>query len=256
MTPTSALRALQRRRGSSRSSGRLGPSREAILEASRRLYAVSDYTGVTMRAVAKEVGCRSPSLYHYFQSKDEIFQALVDEGIALYERFLPTTDDPDCMAQLRWRFWRYYEFSKAHPEYFRLLFVERSSPVGGDQTLAARVLGGSGTRAHVDACIRAGLLPAEARSADIGVILWCAIHGAAVIGMRNRAASIQSDVLAESVLRLALDGVRAGFLRDSKSVVHEPDGATPTSSNTPDGFSSLAEESRSLVSEEGELTHA
>jgi AcrR family transcriptional regulator len=214
-----------RRPKTSRGHRRLSPSREAIVEASRRLYAVSDYTGVTMRAVAQEVGCQSPSLYHYFKSKDDIFRALVDDGTRLFEQFMPAAESANPMTQLWWRFWRYYEFSKAHPEYFRLLFVERSSPVG-DETLHERVLSGADTRACIEVCMKAGLLPADTDPIRTAVVLVCAIHGAAMIGMRDAVTPLHRDALAVSTLRLAFDGVRAGLLQNQERGVSGMDEAS------------------------------
>lgn len=197
---------------SRRSSRTRGPSRAAILDASRRLYATSDYSGVTMRAVAKAVGCRSPSLYHYFKSKDDIFRALVDHGVALFEQFMPSIASDDPLDQLWWRFWRYYEFSKAHPEYFRLLFIDRSSPVG-DENLHARVLGGADTHRWIEASVRAGLLPPDTDPVESAVVLWSTVHGAAVLGMRRQRPAVGRDVLAVRSLCLALDAVRLGLLK-------------------------------------------
>jgi AcrR family transcriptional regulator len=191
------------------------PSKSAILEAARHLYVASDYSGVTMRAIAKEVGCRSPSLYHYFESKDEIFRALVNQGMTLFEQFLPTIDGTDPLELLWWRFWRYYEFSKAHPEYFRLLFIERSSPVG-DETLHARVLSGADTHRCIEACIKAGVIPQGTDPVETATVLCCAVHGAAVTGMRQRCTPLDRDTLAIRTLGLALDGVRAGLLSDPR----------------------------------------
>jgi len=199
---------------SRRSSRARGPSRSAILNVSRRLYASSDYSGVTMRSIAKKVGCRSPSLYHYFQSKDEIFRALADEGLTLFERFMPTSKSTDPLDRLWWRFWRYYEFSKAHPAYFRLLFIDRPSPVG-DETLHSRATSGADTHRCIDACVAAGLLPEGTDPVQTAVVLYCAIHGAAVLGMLGECTPLSADLLAECTLRLAIDGVRAGLLKMS-----------------------------------------
>lgn len=177
-----------------------------------------------MRAVAKEVGCQSPSLYHYFKSKDDIFRALVDAGMALFEQFLPASGDLDPLTQLWWRYWRYYEFSKAHPEYFRLLFVERSSPLG-DPTLHERVLGGAATRACLDTCLRAGLLPPQTDPATTASVLLCAIHGAAVLGMRGASTLPQQDALARRTLKLAIEGARAGLLHPVGAAVPAVDDA-------------------------------
>jgi len=197
-----------------RASRARGPSRSAILKVSRRLYATSDYSGVTMRSIAKKVGCRSPSLYHYFQSKDEIFRALADEGLALFEGFMPTSDSSDPLDRLWWRFWRYYEFSKAHPEYFRLLFIDRPKPVG-DETAHSRAMSGADTHQCVEACVAAGLLPPDTDPKRTAKVLYCAIHGAAVLGMLGECTPFTADRLAECTLRLAIDGVRAGFLKIS-----------------------------------------
>jgi AcrR family transcriptional regulator len=187
------------------------PSRSAILNVSRRLYAASDYSGVTMRSIAKKVGCRSPSLYHYFPSKDEIFRALADEGLNLFERFMPTSESSDPLDRLWWRFWRYYEFSKAHPEYFRLLFIDRPTPVS-DETRHSRAMSGAETHQCIQECVAAGLLPAETDPKETAVVLYCTIHGAAVLGMLGQCRPLTADLLAERTLRLAIDGVRAGLL--------------------------------------------
>jgi AcrR family transcriptional regulator len=205
------------------------PSRSAILNVAHRLYAASDYSGVTMREIAKKVGCRSPSLYHYFKSKDEIFRALVDRGITLFEQFLPTIDSTDPLDQLWWRFWRYYEFSKAHPEYFRLLFVDRSSPVGNEM-LHARVLSGADTHRCIEACVKGGLLPPGTDAVETAEVLCCAVHGAAVMGMRRRCTELARDLLAERTLGLAIDGLRASLIQSPSrslfvSQTHRTDGA-------------------------------
>ena len=166
-----------------------------------------------MRAVANEVGCRSPSLYHYFKSKDDIFRALVDHGTTLFVQFMATTGSDDPLDQLWWRFWRYYKFSKAHPEYFRLLFVDRSSPVG-DETLHARVLSGADTHRCIEACIKAGLLPEGTDPVETAVVISCAVHGAAVLGLRRQHTGVGRDLLAVRTLGLALDGVREGLLKN------------------------------------------
>src|SRR5438128_1915512 len=83
-------------------------SRSMILDATRRLYARSDYTSVTMREIAREVGCRSPSLYHHFESKEEIFRALAEEGIKLVDAYRAVAETSDCVERLRERFRRYY----------------------------------------------------------------------------------------------------------------------------------------------------
>jgi len=194
------------------------PSRSAILNVSRRLYAASDYSGVTMRSIANKVGCRSPSLYHYFQSKDEIFRALADQGLTLFEGFMPTSASSDPLDRLWWRFWRYYEFSKAHPEYFRLLFIDRPTPVG-DETARSYAMSGAETHQCIEECVAAGVLPPGTDPKKTALVLYCAIHGAAVLGMLGECTPLTADHLAECTLRLAIDGARAGLVGERAAEV-------------------------------------
>ena len=190
-----------------------GISRSAILQVTRHLYAAADYTNVTMREIAKQLGCRSASLYHYFESKDAIFRALVAEGIELFARYQPVAPTTDPLEQLRWRFWRYYEFSKAHPEYFALLFVDRAS-LAHDQLLYRRVLNGAETDRCVEACVDAGLFPQGTDPKEVVPALLCAVHGAAVFGLRRGRQKFPMDAAAARALGLVLDGIRAGLLQN------------------------------------------
>jgi AcrR family transcriptional regulator len=51
---------------------------QQILEAAKRLFAVHGFSKVTMDDVAKAIGKGRSSLYYYYKSKDEIFDAVMD----------------------------------------------------------------------------------------------------------------------------------------------------------------------------------
>ena len=55
--------------------------REAILEASVRLFGELGYTGTTMRDIAKEVGVLPGSLYAHIESKEALLLEIVGAGI-------------------------------------------------------------------------------------------------------------------------------------------------------------------------------
>lgn len=56
-----------------------GSRREEILEIATGLFAAQSYHAVGMRAIADAVGIRSSSLYHHFQSKDDLLAAITSE---------------------------------------------------------------------------------------------------------------------------------------------------------------------------------
>ncbi len=52
-------------------------TREDIVEAAGRVFAEAGFHAATMQAIARAAGFTAASLYTYFKSKDEIFQALL-----------------------------------------------------------------------------------------------------------------------------------------------------------------------------------
>jgi AcrR family transcriptional regulator len=54
---------------------------ERILDAAEARFAEQGFAGTTLRDVAADVGIRNPSLYNHFESKDELYAAVLERGI-------------------------------------------------------------------------------------------------------------------------------------------------------------------------------
>src|SRR5436189_4870166 len=105
--------------------------RRAILDAARDLFTTEGYRNVSIRKIAERIEYSPAAIYSYFPSKDDIFFALAEEGFRLlfsYGTSPRQAVEGDPVDAIRAMFWRYYEFSKAHPEYFALMFLDRSVP--------------------------------------------------------------------------------------------------------------------------------
>jgi AcrR family transcriptional regulator len=78
----------------------------AILDAALKIFAAQGFTGATMDAVATEAGLTKPTLYTYFPSKDDLFQALM---LAKRDLMLDVFDHPSgSMVADLWAFsWAY-----------------------------------------------------------------------------------------------------------------------------------------------------
>ena len=109
----------------------------SILDAARELFVTHGYQEVSIRKIAEKIEYSPAAIYSYFPSKDDIFFALAEEGFRLLFSYgaspraadADSPDDPDDpIGAIRAMFWRYYEFSKEHPEYFALMFLDRSVP--------------------------------------------------------------------------------------------------------------------------------
>lgn len=54
-------------------------TKEKIKEAAAKLYAEHGYLGMTMKEIANEVGIKPPSVYAFFQGKDDIFKSIYED---------------------------------------------------------------------------------------------------------------------------------------------------------------------------------
>ncbi|MEH7348816.1 TetR/AcrR family transcriptional regulator [Gottfriedia acidiceleris] len=56
-------------------------TKESIKEAATKLFAKKGYSGMTLREIASEVGIKAPSVYAFFEGKDDIFLAVYKETL-------------------------------------------------------------------------------------------------------------------------------------------------------------------------------
>ena len=63
-------------------------TRKAILDAARVLFVEEGYANVSVRKVADRIEYSAAAIYGYFESKDDIFLALAEEGFRLLEEAL------------------------------------------------------------------------------------------------------------------------------------------------------------------------
>ena len=187
----------------------------SILDAARDLFVAEGYHNVSIRKIAERIEYSPASIYSYFPSKDDIFFALAEEGFhILFTPAHPNSEEPDLLAAVRGAFWRVYEFSKSHPEYFALMFVDRTVPrinkdwqrFGFVREMKARI------GAKIQRAIDAGFFPAGSHPDAIARVLLTAILGAAVGRLCHRVMpGDDADALARDTLEAALTGLRTGF---------------------------------------------
>ncbi|WP_429324323.1 TetR/AcrR family transcriptional regulator [Paraburkholderia sp. GAS348] len=105
--------------------------RERILDAARRIVMREGFASLSMRKIADAIEYSPATLYLHFASRDEIAQALCAEGYAqLLETFVPLAQIADPAERLRALGRAYVAFGVAHPETYRLIFMEDPSYTG------------------------------------------------------------------------------------------------------------------------------
>jgi AcrR family transcriptional regulator len=107
--------------------------RRAILDAARELFVAEGFQNVSIRKIAERIEYSPAAIYGYFPSKDDIFFSLAEEGFRLLGDPAAVREDPVLkhappLDRVRAVFWRLFQFSREQPEYFALMFVERSVP--------------------------------------------------------------------------------------------------------------------------------
>ena len=184
---------------------------QAILTAARDLFITDGYRNVSMRKIADRIEYSPAAIYSYFPSKDDIFFALAEEGFRLLAQHLQgaidTVSDP--LERLRRGLWAFYEFSKTNPEYFELMFIDRSVPSLSQDFQRFEFFQETTSRAEADvrACIERGQFSAALNPAAALHVLWVGMLGGAAIGLAQRLAPGEDpDALAHDLLNSLLAG--------------------------------------------------
>jgi AcrR family transcriptional regulator len=63
-------------------------NRRAILDAAREVFAELGYESATVRDIIRRTGLASGTFYNYFKSREEVFEALADDGAARFRPIL------------------------------------------------------------------------------------------------------------------------------------------------------------------------
>jgi AcrR family transcriptional regulator len=188
----------------------------SILDAARELFVTHGYQEVSIRKIAERIEYSPAAIYSYFPSKDDIFFALAEEGFRLLFSYgaSPRADEhDDPIEAIRAMFWRYYEFSKEHPEYFALMFLDRTVPrISKNWSRFGFVSEGSTVMiARIQQAIASGAFPAGTEPNAVFRVLLASVHGAATMRICDRlAVGENADALARVTLDTALRGIRAG----------------------------------------------
>jgi len=111
-------------------------TRARIFQVAARLMAQKGFNGVSMREISEQSGVSKPMIYYYFESKEKLYQTLVEVGLAHDTTLLDTIRQADIpIKQKLVEFIKiYFDQSLHHPEFvkfFLYLFVTtEDAPLG------------------------------------------------------------------------------------------------------------------------------
>lgn len=108
-------------------------TREMIIGEARKHFVEKDFHQVSMRSIAKELGCSHGAIYYHFKNKAELFYVIIDEYFAELNRFLDeaVTGSEDNQTKLYRIFLGFMEFGLNHQSQYEYMFMLRSTEVDG-----------------------------------------------------------------------------------------------------------------------------
>jgi AcrR family transcriptional regulator len=195
--------------------------RRAILDAARDLFTTEGYRNVSIRKIAERIEYSPAAIYSYFPSKDDIFFALAEEGFRLLGDPAGASTAIEPLQRIRAIFWRLYEFSRDHPQYFELMFVDRSVPrISREYERFAFV---QETKRHLvdelERGIQAGVFPASLNPAAAVRLLMVGLLGLAVLCLSERLGPLEDpDALASDILDTTLAGLQTPLALKSRGI--------------------------------------
>jgi len=158
---------------------------DEILAAAQGLFLTEGYEAVTTRRLAQRAGLSQTGLYLYFQSKEDIHDALCRRTFEKLDRRLRrvarTGSAPEEMLRQAARV--YISFGLEHPDEYRIVFMQkRSTKVEPDSDPTDAPPGPSGLQAFitwrdfVSATLENGAR-ASSDATSVAFLIWLAIHG-------------------------------------------------------------------------------
>ena len=203
--------------------------RRAILDAARVLFIKAGYGNVPIRRISSHIGYSAAALYRYFSTKDDIFNALAEEGLQLLRSRETKSSCPlgtPPLERLRYVIWGVYDFAKLYPEYFYLLFLYRSTPRLKVESL--RTYTGPmqpHVREILDECVDAGELERGLDPWSVYNVIWTSMQGLASQYVCDRLPPVNPDNYARVITDFVIAGLKGGALKGVR--LFEDDCTTP-----------------------------
>ena len=181
-----------------------------ILDAARAGVAEEGYANLSMRQIARAVGCSVGTLYLYYDNKDALYAALVDEAVVHLVDSYQTADGVEDPVERLEAFCRsYVRFAMTYPEQYKVMFLDL------DQDLSRAP---EGYRRSRKPLIDTADVLAEAHEAgaldapkplDGALFVWAALHGMiSLILARRFGPDAEPDRLIDIAIERIVDAFR------------------------------------------------
>jgi AcrR family transcriptional regulator len=179
---------------------------QAILDSAGRLLVQDGYNSLSMRKIAGAVGCSATSIYLYFENKDALIHALIDEGMEQLNAYLAAAfdaaDEPRERLELLCR--AYIGFGLGNPEYYEVMFAMHAEQM--DRYPVDKYRKARRNLELFAAALRLAPASSQARDPDLDAyVIWASLHGAVALFIARRLdIRVDQQTFIDSVVRHAL----------------------------------------------------
>lgn len=106
-------------------------TQEMIMDAARELFIEHGYQQVSMRQIAKKLGCSHGAIYYHFKNKAELFYALVVNHFDMLETKLDEilTKEIAPIEKLRTIMLGFIEFGLTYQSHYEIMFLKKDPEV-------------------------------------------------------------------------------------------------------------------------------
>lgn len=179
--------------------------RGKLCRVAARRFAEFGHAGVTLRALAEELGCSRTTPYRYFKDKGQILGAVRAEGFLLLSQAQEAAADAEStpLRRLDAIGRAYLQFATAEPDYYRLMFEvpDKFSPAPTADEVAVVERSQRPLYLAVKEAVDAGLLVGDPTM--IAHLFWAAIHGVVSLHLADKLALGRSfEQLSDEMMKL------------------------------------------------------
>ena len=160
--------------------------REEICRVASRQFAESGVVGVTLRGLARELGCSPMTPYRYFKNKEEIFEAVRVEAFRRFneQQLAVAVQHADPVERLRATGRQYVRFAQQDPQSYRIMF--QLDPPDAEKKAAEGELE-RGWGLLVDTmreAVEQGAFHGDAE--DLAHVAWTGLHGLVTLHLAGK----------------------------------------------------------------------
>jgi AcrR family transcriptional regulator len=186
--------------------------RAATLDTTRTLLVRDGYENLSMRKIARQVGCSVSSIYEHFASKDQLVHALIDEGFQRwYQIVSEAAEAPGTPAErLDLHCRKYVDFGLENPEYYEIMYMHHPRLAERfPRDMFRRAMRSMEVLTRLVRQAAPGAFPGDVEARIHAHVVWAILHGvvSTIIAARLDTGIDQSAYI-DSSIHFAVDATR------------------------------------------------